>query len=272
MNKVHINFKIVSDIGNLELYDNLYLSKKTLFESYYGEFYDFIKTHHGKSDLLKHNIHNKKDFYNYASYYADGMENCYAIGFNFHKYYLDVIEGGTLANQSQDKFIGYLYHNNRYHDFLEFLISFFAYWRNDEGCTNFNPYNHADDFFNSSWATLVDTSKLFYFSSETVYHWHSYRIKYLLDHIPGVILDNTLSKKDIIKGIDIDEGSKLPMVHIAGYEFLGWFDDDKLVDSVNCDKDLIIKLKRKDFYNYWEKEFPKIPKVTTKEYKKVDPA
>ena len=148
-------------------------------------------------------------------------------------------------------------------DFINFLISFFAYWRNDEGCTSFNPYNHADDFFNSSWAALVDTTKLFYFSSETVYHWHSYRIKYLLDHIPGVILDKTLSN------INKDD---LKKVHIAGYEFIGWYEEDKKVNKTNDLKNVKLVLKRKDFYNYWEREFPIIPKVITKEYKKVDPA
>ena len=272
MAKIHIDFNIESDTCPLELGNNLYLSKDDLFKSFYRDFYRFIKSHHGKKDLENHHINNLDDFYKYADYYADSMENCYAMGFSFHKYFLEVCEGGALINQSDKKFIGYLYHNNKYLDFLNFLISFFAYWRNDEGCTSFNPYNHADDFFNSSWAALVDTTKLFYFSSETVYHWHSYRIKYLLDHIPGCILDKTLTKKDLVKGIDLKEGSILPKVRIAGYEFLGWFNGDRRVDIANCNTKLTIKFKRKDYYCYWEKEFEKIPKVITKEYKKVDPA
>ena len=272
MDKVHIDFKIISDKSELLLGNNLYLSKDKLFKDFYGAYYDFIKHHKGKNDLLKHNIKTKKDFLDYADYYADEMENCYAMGFSFHHYFLEVEEGGKLETQSDKKFIGYLYQNNKYHDFLNFLVSFFAYWRNDEGCTNFHPYNHADDFFNSSWAALVDTSKLFYFSSETVYHWHSYRIKYLLDHIPGCILDNTLKEKDIIKGIDLKVGGALPKVYIAGYEFLGWFDGDNKVEYVNTSRNLVIKLKRKDYYNYWEKEFNKIPKEVEPTYKKVDPA
>lgn len=256
-------FKIEADNNLLVLNENLYESKKALFEMFYGDFYDFILNHNGQSDLDKNNIKSKEDFYKYADFYAGGMENCYAMGFNFHKYFLTVEEGGALNNQPVDTFIGYLYHNNKYLDFLNFLISFFAYWRNDEGCTSFNPYNHADDFFNSSWAALVDTTKLFYFSSETVYHWHSYRIKYLLDHIPGVILEETLSN------INKDD---LKKVHIAGYEFIGWYENDKKIKKTNNLCNVVLKLKRKDFYNYWEREFPKIPKVITKEYKKVDPA
>ncbi len=256
-------FKIETENGLLELNKNLYESKLSLFKMFYGDFYNFIINHNGKSDLLKNNINNLDDFYAFADFYAGNMDSCYAMGFNFHKFFLTPIEGGKLEDQKEDNFIGYLYHNNKYLDFLNFLISFFAYWRNDAGCTSFNPYPHADDFFNSSWAALVDTTKLFYFSSETVYHWHSYRIKYLLDHIPGVILDNSLSN------IDKDN---LGRVHIAGYEFIGWFENGKEVKKTNDLKNVVLKLKRKDFYNYWEKEFTKIPKVIEKEYKKVDPA
>ena len=272
MIKAHIDFKINSDVGELSLNNNLYLSKASLFKMFYTDFYKFIKNHKGKKDLVRHNIKNVKDFLDYADYYADGMENCYAMGFSFYPYFLEVVEGGALKKQSDKKFIGYLYQNNKYHDFLEFLVSFFAYWRNDEGCTNFNPYNHADDFFNSSWAALVDTTKLFYFSSETVYHWHSYRIKYILDHIPGCILDNSLKEKELKKGLDLKVGTKLPKVRIAGYEFLGWFDGDKKVEIASTNKTLELKFKRKDYYNYWEKEFDRIPKVIEKTYKKVDPA
>ena len=165
MTKVHIDFDIASDIASLELDKNLYLSKDYLFKAFYRDFYKFIKTHNGKSDLESHNVYSLEDFYKYADYYADNQENCYAMGFSFHKYFLDPKESDTLDKQTKKKFIGYLYQNGKYLDFLNFLVSFFAYWRNDEGCTNFNPYNHADDFFNSSWAALVDTSKLFYFSS-----------------------------------------------------------------------------------------------------------
>ena len=136
------------------------------------------------------------------------MENCYGIGFAFHDYYLTVCEGGKIEDQPTDTFIGSMFHQGKYLDFLNFLISFFAYWRNDEGCTCFDPYNHADDFFNSNWATLVDTSKLFYFTSETVYHWQSFRVKYVLDNIPGTI------KGDFNEIIDLDSLNRLPKIRV----------------------------------------------------------
>ena len=46
-------------------------------------------------------------------------------------------------------------------------------------------------------------------------------------------------------------------------KFLGYKEENKVI---------IASLKRKDFYNYWEKEEKKIHKVYIKDYKKVDPA
>lgn len=224
-------------------------SKEELFKTFYGEFYNFIVNNGGKEDLEIHNIQNVDDFYQYADWFADGKDSCYAMGFSFHKYYLTPEEGGLIENQPTTTFIGYCYQNNLFKDFLNFLTTFFAWWRNDEGCTCFDPYNHADEFFNSSWAALVDTSKLFYLTSETVYHWQSFRVKYALDHIPGVILKHPT-----------ENDSKM---WVAGYEFLGF-------EEIDGNK--VANFKRKDTYNYWEREEKQIKKVHVKDYKKVDPA
>ena len=167
---------------------DIWMNKKDLFNSFYKEFYNFIKKHGGKKDLLEHNIHNVKEFYEFADWNAGGKDSCYAMGFAFHKYYLSAGDGRTLDDQPETTFIGYCHKNNLFSDFISFLITFFAWWRNDEGCTCFDPYNHADEFLHSSWAALVDTSKLFYLTSETVYHWQSFRVKYARDNIHGVIL------------------------------------------------------------------------------------
>ncbi len=224
-------------------------SKDELFKAFYGEFYKFILAHHGKQDLENSNITSVEDFYKYADWFSGGKDSCYAMGFSFHKYYLTPMTAGKIEDQPVDTFIGYCYHNNLFKDFLNFLITFFAWWRNDEGCTCFNPYNHADEFFNSSWAALVDTSKLFYLTSETVYHWQSFRVKYALDHIPGVILKHPSAEN--------------PKIWVAGYEFLGYDEIDGVKTAT---------FKRKDTYNYWEVEEKKIEKVYVEDYKKVDPA
>lgn len=224
-------------------------SKRILFKSFFGDFYDFILNHNGKEDLELHHIYCKEDFYDYAKWDADGKDSCYAMGFSFHKYYLTPEESANINNQPDSTFIGYCYKNNLYTDFLNFLITFFAWWRNDEGCTAFDPYNHADEFFNSSWAALVDTCKLFYLDSNTVYHWQSFRVKYALNHIPGVVLHFPKDQNDEFR--------------VAGYEFLGYEKNNN---------QFIASFKRKDTYNYWEVEEKKIKKVYIKDYKKVDPA
>ena len=67
---------------------DIWMNKKDLFNSFYKEFYNFIKKHGGKKDLLEHNIHNVKEFYEFADWNAGGKDSCYAMGFAFHKYYL----------------------------------------------------------------------------------------------------------------------------------------------------------------------------------------
>lgn len=237
------------EINDHEIGVDFWPSKRDLFENFFGDFYDFILSHGGKEDLESHNIHCVEDFYDYADWNADGRDSCYAMGFSFHKYYLTPVEGDTLDNQPDTTFIGYCWKNGLYKDFLNFLLTFFAWWRNDEGCTTFDPYNHADDFFNSSWAALVDTCKLFYLTGQTVYHWQSFRVKYALDNIPGVILQ-----------LPLDEDDEFI---VAGYEFLGWDKEDGK---------FVANFKRKDTYNYWEYEEKKIKKVYVKDYKKADPA
>ena len=251
-----------------EIGKDFWLNKRHLINEFYGEFYDFILNHGGKNDLENKNIYSKEDFINFAlDWNSDGKDNCYGLGFAFHKYFLEVNRGSKLVDQSEDKFIGYCLHNDKFVDFINFLVTFFAWWRNDEHCTTFIPYNYADDFFESSWASLVDTAKLLYFTAETVFHWQSFRVKYAIDNIPGVILS------DFNDTLEFEEKLLVPKVRVAGYEFQGFYDEnDNLVESINKDSLLYGKLIRKDFYNYWEKEEKTIKKVIDPNLKKVDPA
>ena len=171
------------------------------------------------------------------------------MGFAFHKYFLKAKIGSKIDEQPETSFIGYCHKNHLFDDFIDFLITFFAWWRNDEGCTKFNPYNYADDFFASSWAVLVDTCKLFYFSAETVFHWQSFRVKYVCDNIPGVILHMPKDENDRMR--------------VAGYEFKGFEKSE--------DGNYIANFIRKDHYDYWGKEEPKLVKVITSESHICDP-
>ncbi len=265
-----MSFKVKYSLGEHKIAYDFWLSKKHLVDSFLGDFYDFILSRDGEKDLKAKNINSKEEFIAYADWYADGQENCYAMGFAFHDYFLTAVEGGNgkMEEQPTDTFIGYCYHNGKYLDFINFLVTFFAWWRNDEGCTRFNPYNRADNFFNSNWAVLVDTCKLFYFTAETVFGWQSYRVKYAIDNIPGTF------KTEYKEVCEYEEEVKLPRIRVSGYEFVGWFDkDDNLVESANSDIEVTAKFKRKDIYNYWEKEEKTIVKVFDPEkYKRVDPA
>ncbi len=260
-NKVILKFK------DHELRKDLWFNKKDLFNHFFGGFYDFILSHNGIEDLEKNDIKSKQEFLDFAGdWYAGGQDSCYALGFGFHKYYATPNMDYRIENQPTDTYIGYLYHNNSMTDFLNFLMSFFPYWRNDEGCTRFDPYNKCDNPFVSSWALLVDTAKLFCLDSDTVYWWQSFRVKYCLDHIPGVILSEF--EEELI----FENNCILPDIKVAGYLFEGWYIDEEKVSEVKESCTVYAKLTRKDIYNYWEKEEPTIKKVEDPNWKRVDPA
>lgn len=247
--------------ANHELNVDFWESKEALMRSFYGDFYKFIKENNGEDDLKLHNIENVEDFIKFADFYAGGKDNCYAIGFAFHKYFIFDRMNGNLENEPETTFIGWCVKNNKYTDFINFLITFFAWWRNDEGCTCMDPYNYCDDFYVSGWASLVDTSKLFYYTAETVHFWQSYRVKYAIDNIPGTFMSELPQQG-------------LPKIRVAGYEFLGWFNSESedAEPSKETDEVAYAKFKRKDFYDYWGKEEKQIKKVYIKDWKKVDPA
>lgn len=260
--------KVVLKFIGHELQKDLWNSKKELFNNFMGDFYDFILEKDGKEDLEKNNIKSKQEFLDFAAdWYAGGMDSCYALGFGYHKYYATANGDYNIENQPTDTFVGYCYHNDIFKDFLKFLVSFFAYWRNDEGCTCFNPYNKCDNMFVSSWASLVDTGKLFCLNADTVYWWQSFRVKYCLDNIPGVILS------EFNNSIEFDDELELPTPRVAGYQFLGWFDENgNEISKVDSNCLVYAKLLRKDQYTYWEKEEKSIVKVIDPNWKRVDPA
>lgn len=263
--------KVTLKFINHELHQDLWLSKNDLYTNFMGGFYDFIVNNNGADDLNNNNIHSKKDFLEFAKRWDDTkQDNCYALGFSFHKYYATANGDYHIENQPQTTYIGYLYHNGIMLDFLNFLMSFFPYWRNDEGCTRFNPYNKCDNPFVSSWALLVDTAKLFCLNADTVYWWQSFRVKYCLNHIPGVILTNFQEE------IEFENECPLPEIKVAGYKFECWHMDNdvnsKTILKVNNSCIVYAEITRKDIYNYWEKEEKNIIKVDDPNWKRVDPA
>ena len=85
-----------------------------------------------------------------------------------------------------------------------------------------------NDFFASAWASLVDTGKMFYFTSDTltdIYPWftesRSPRVHEALDNVPGCLNLNNLPRE-----ID-DEDIILPNPVVEGRTFRGWFTNDE---------------------------------------------
>ncbi len=209
--------KIEYDLG-YEQFD----TKDDLYEAYFTEFYNFLKTK-TDCDLESLGIKNVDDFLRECLNWNFNNANSFqGVGNAFSKYYVTIKVGDTLANQPTDTFVGYCYKNNKFRDFLEHLEVFFAYWRTDEGYTT--STNNGNDFFASAWAALVDTCKFFYFTSDNLtdtYSWftkeRSPRVHYMLDNIPGVGKVNLVEES-----INSMYLSSISRMH---YKFLGWYDE-----------------------------------------------
>lgn len=237
--------------------NGIFLDKFAMRTAYFTDFYSFIVAQEGgKEHLEKHNIHSASDFVNLASdWHGNGNNELTGIGNVAGSYYLSIQVGGKLEEQPTTHFIGYCYQNNKWVDLIEFLIVFFAYWRTDEGYTGgpSDPNNTGNDFFASAWAALVDTGKMFYFTSDTLtdkYPWfteqRSERVHHALDNVPGCLnlqtLPQTVGNENII----------LPRPTVEGYTFIGWYDNEegigneiKVLDASKIKEEVVI-------YAVWE--------------------
>ena len=208
------------------LKDAEYDSKDDLYNSFFTDFYNFL-LNNTDINFEKLNISNLDDFLLVCKdWNAYNKNSFYGIGDQFSKYYVTIEVGGKLENQPDTTFIGYCYKNNMYKDFIPFLMTFFAYWRTDEGYTgsSSDPSNTGNDFFASAWASLVDTCKFFYFTSANLndtYPWfNSQRVKDALDNIPGVN-DGVLKYYG-----NIENPVVLETPSREGYEFIGWYNEN----------------------------------------------
>ena len=236
-------FKVTYDLG----YDT-FASKEELCISFYTDFYNFM-VEHTDADFERYEIANVEDFIEFArDWYANGKNSFYGVGDAFAKYYVTIEVGGVIENQPTTTFIGYCYQNGMYEEFIPHLMTFFAYWRTDEGYTggSSDPHNTGNDFFASAWASLVDTCKFFKFTSENLqdtYKWFdSERVKDALDNIPGVA-----SSGLAVYG-DTDTPVILEALERKGYEFLGWFDSEE--ENAN---QIDIVTKEMTVYAKWKK-------------------
>lgn len=239
--------------------NGVFLDKFAMRTAYFTDFYSFIVAQEGgREHLENYDIFSAADFVRLASdWRGAGGNELTGIGNVAGQYYLSIQVGGTLEEQPDTHFIGYCYQNNKWVDLIRFLIVFFAYWRTDEGYTGgpADPNNTGNDFFASSWAALVDTGKMFYFTSATLtdkYPWftreRSERVHEALDNVPGCLNMQTLPQ--VVDKVDII----LPTPKIEGYRFYGWFDNEegignaiKAISASKVKEELVI-------YAVWVKE------------------
>ena len=193
-----------------------YSSKQELFNAFFTEYYNFLINNNHQELLTNNGINTLEDFlnvaldYNYDNGQMRGLANIISSTF------LDIEIGGKIEDQSTDTFIGYCYHNNKFREFIDFIMQFFSWWRLDEGYTT--STNNGSDFFASAWASLVDTQKFFYYDHTTSYVKTS-RIRECFKYIPGVTPYFHLS--DYYMGEDLSSYN----IKYVGYNFEGFYID-----------------------------------------------
>lgn len=240
--KFEMNYFLVSyDLG----YDALY-SKYDLYVNYFTDFYNFMKEK-TNANFSKYGIENVDDFLTFClDWNANGRDSFYGVGDAFSNFYVNKNIGSKLEDQPETSFIGYCYKNNKYVEFIPFLMQFFAYWRTDEGYTGSesDPDNLGNDFFASPWASLVDTCKFFYFTSANLndtYSWfNSKRVKEALDNPPGLVKGFTS------RYVTVETPDVLKEPTRDGYKFLGWYDKDGNKVTI-CDHEMTL-------YAKWEEQ------------------
>lgn len=238
ISKYNLNIKVKNDTNLYAVFEAIpftvtynlgydaFTSKNDLYVAYFTDFYNFMKEK-TNANFSKFNIENVDDFLKFClDWNANGKDSFYGVGDAFASYYVHKNTGSKLEDQPETSFVGYCYKNNKYEQFIPFLMQFFAYWRTDEGYTggSDDPNNTGNDFFASPWASLVDTCKFFYFTSKNLndtYPWfNSPRVKDALDNIPGVEKDFGKVQGTIDNPVVLKEPVR------NGYTFLGWFDEN----------------------------------------------
>lgn len=181
--------------------------KDEVKESFYTDLYHFVNQNY-ETDLRKMPL-------------VEFIEaEPYIIGNLVGKYYLKEEPGSKLEDQPETHFIGYCYHNNKYTFLIPHLIEFFALWRITEGCME----EHADDFFASAWASLVDTAKFFKYTTiedlENSPESPTVRVEGILD-----MLNNCPETYEPPVEVDPDKEQRLAKPRRKGYKFEGWYDN-----------------------------------------------
>ncbi len=216
LNKIN---EIENDVSNITyvLGEDLFNSREELYEAFFGDFYNFIKNNGGEGTLAYHNVADAKRFLEIGCDFDYGRGGLYGLGDAFGSYFLTKDVNGILEDQPDNKFIGYCYANNMYVDLIPFLITFFAYWRIDEGYASLS--NYGADFFAESWAPTVDICKYFYYEVDTLKPYlQTERMIDCFTNCGNVVYGNLPT--------NINDVTVLPTdLKLRGYTFAGWYDN-----------------------------------------------
>ena len=222
---------------------HIYNSKEELFNSFFSSLYYYIIEEHpdkGIPHLKSLGINSIEDALNVCKNWNENdSTGLPLVGKAFSPYFLQNKAGSDFKYQKdKETFIGHCLRNYEYIEFLYFLKKFFYYFRLDEGYTIIkedgtikNP--EGTDFFASSYASIIDTAKFFYYSKETLpYYFHSTNnIPNLYDKIPGVLKSQFKNNVTITYDTDKDAGYELPYdLDCYGYKIHAWYDDEDCLE------------------------------------------
>ncbi len=221
---------------NYILGEERYADKHQLFLAFFSDFYNYIVNYRGDEEyLLERGITSLNEFLITCSNYTGGAAGMSQVGNLLGPYYITINVGGDINNQTADQgYIGYCLENNKYVEFIYFIEDFFYWWRLDEGYTNGpdDPNGTGSDFLASSWASIVDTAKFFYYDKDTLpsYFISKGHVPAFYDRIPYVV---NVGENHFVYTYDWEEELILPTeLTLEGYEFVGWYDNPQFTGEV----------------------------------------
>ena len=223
--------------------ENIYKSKDEMFFSFFSSFYQYIideKGADGLSHLTKYGINNLTDALTACKKWDNGHDSGIPIvGYVYAPYFFENAVGSDFSDhQEEDSFIGFCLRNNKYIDLLHFFRQFFYYWRLDEGFTT--NTNNGSDFFASSYASIIDIAKFFYFTKEKLpsYFHDEKNIPELYDKVPGLLYEPV----NIIETVTLNNYDNIEYIINPNFRCYGF-----MIDGYYLDDDFSTKIDKLTF-------------------------
>ncbi len=229
-----INIKIDYIIPDF-IYNNL----DDLHDSFFTELYNYIINENPKKNavyLAALNINSVNDALNITRLWDNTKVGLTIVGYAFAQFYIDREVGGSFDSQKNKKsFVGYCIKNDKFVDFLYFMKEYFYHFRLDEGYTGPKSEGkdpNGSDYFASPMASIVDTAKFFSYNKKSLpsYFYITNNVPKLYETIPGVL--NKEIKNDLYKVIKSDEYILPDDLTCFGFEFDGWYLNDKKIKKI----------------------------------------